>query len=65
MTTARVRGMVTDIPGQKRDKKNKNKKPGLWDCGMAIDVLVKNDFKKKNRKKPCPRDRGMVTAGPG
>ncbi len=39
--------MVTDVPGQKRDKK-----PGLWDRGMAIDVLVKNDLVKKTGKKP-------------
>ncbi len=38
--------MVTDVPDQKRDKKN-----GLWYRGVAIDVLVKNDF-KKTRENP-------------
>ncbi len=33
--------MVNDVPGKKRDKKT-----GLWDRGMATDVLVK----KKNGK---------------
>ncbi len=45
----RVCGMVTDILGEKSDKKT-----GLWDCGMATDV-----------KKIGPGDRGMVTAGLG
>ncbi len=39
--------MVTDILRQKSDRK---KKPGLWDCGMATDI-----------KKPSLWDRGMVT----
>ncbi len=45
--TDRVRGMVTDVPGQKRDKKN-----GLWDRGMAIDILVKNNLEKNPGKNP-------------
>ncbi len=40
--------MVTDIPGQKRDKK----KPGLWDRGMAIDVLVKKKREKTRSERP-------------
>ncbi len=41
----RVRGMVTEVQGQKRDKKH-----GLWDRGMAIDISIKNDLEKKNGK---------------
>ncbi len=32
---------------------------------MAIDVSIKNNLEKKTGKTPDPRDRGMVTAGPG
>ncbi len=42
-------------------KKGIKENPDLSDRGVAIDVLVKNDY----RKKPSPRDPGMVTAGPG
>ncbi len=44
----RVRGMVTDVLGQKRDKIKK--KTGLWDRSMAIDVSIKNDLEKKTEK---------------
>ncbi len=47
--TYRVRGMVTDVPGQKRGKK----KPVLWDRGMAIDVSFKNDRKKLEKTPVC------------